>query len=91
MVHFQKWCASTSINENGQLNPSFSLIGQYWPIYEQFKMADDIFMQYLLHYSPKERVFKERSDPFVALTDEEFRKRFRLSKTAVSLILKQVS
>lgn len=54
-------------------------------------MADTIFMEYLLRYAPKDRVFKSRNDPFDDLTEEEFRKRFRLSKTAVSLVLKQVS
>lgn len=47
-------------------------------------------MQYLLQFAPKIRVFKERNDPFTELTDEEFRKRFRLSKAAVSTVLKQV-
>ena len=53
-------------------------------------MSDDIFMQYLFNFLPKDRVFKDRNDPYNELTDEEFRKRFRLSKIAVSLVLMQV-
>lgn len=37
-------------------------------------MADTIFMDYLMQYAPKERVFKTRNDPYVDLTEEEFRR-----------------
>ena len=42
-------------------------------------------------FCPKDRVFRERCNPFDELDEEEFRRRFRLSKAAVTLVLKEVS
>ena len=53
-------------------------------------MADDIFWDFLINFAPKSRLIRIRRNPMDELDNDEFRKRFRLSKAAVSLILNKV-
>ena len=64
IVHFPFCCAPTTISKNCPLILSFSVIGQYRPITEQLNMADEIFIEYLFHFSATETAYNtDRSDP----------------------------
>jgi len=58
-------------------------------------MADELNLLSFVEFIDKEndrkiRTFKERSDVINLYDDEEFRRRFRLSKTTVLKLLEQV-
>ena len=57
-------------------------------------MADELslltFKQFV-NRARKKRTFMKRSDPFTTYDEEEFRRRFRLSKATVMKLLEQVN
>ena len=50
-----------------------------------------LFLDFLDNNDKKERTVKARSNPFDEYDDEEFKIRFRLSKSTVQKLLEQVS
>jgi len=55
------------------------------------KMADELFLLRLINANTKRnRITKPRTNPFDEYNDDEFRKRFRLSKATAAKLLEEV-